>query len=108
FSVSSTSDYFPRLLLANGTLFALFRMVQIAVERLEKMRVAAEVANGQPFFQEKSNVVATFLDLPTRHFDEEQGDFYSSFLRLMRSLFLGNLEADLFEERVRFMFGTNA
>jgi paired amphipathic helix protein Sin3a len=105
----------PILLFANNNLYVLVRLVQMAMERLDKMQAASRAANGAPFFTEKRNVVASFLDLQTQAQSqlgasngEISGDFYRTLLILLKQLVASSLDVGVFEERVRFMFGTAA
>lgn len=102
------------LLYANDSLFAFVRIFMIAYERLEKLKQAAQLSQNRPFFTEKTNVVAQFLDLHSRQstmtVDEELAsgrDFYGVLLYLLEQLIEGQIEPGLFEEKVRYMFGTS-
>lgn len=100
----------PILLFANNNLYILVRLLQMCMERLEKMRTAAKAANGTPFFTEKRNVVASFLDLQGQAEGAavQDGDFYETLIALLSQLVCGSIDPGVFEERVRFMFGTAA
>lgn len=101
----------PRLLFANSTLFAFLRLVQMALERLDKARSAAQngSASSAPFSKEKRNIVAAFLDLETREqFPDLGRDAYRSLLMLLKKLIEGELEPAVFEEQTRFMLGNEA
>ncbi len=111
-NINTTSNQ-SFLLYANDALFGVLRILSIAYERLERMKQAAEASQNHPFFKERVNVVAQFLDLQTRQasmsVDEELAggrDFYGVLLYLTEQLILGELEPGLFEEKVRYMFGT--
>ena len=102
------------LLYANDSLFAFVRMFMIAYERLEKLKQYALSSQNRPFFTEKTNVVAQFLDLHSRQstmtVDEELSsgrDFYGVLIYLLEQLIEGEIEPGLFEEKVRYMFGTS-
>lgn len=102
------------LLYANDSLFAFVRIFMIAYERLERLKQAAQASQNRPFFTEKTNVVAQFLDLHSRQstmtVDEELAsgrDFYGVLLYLLEQLIEGEIESGLFEEKVRYMFGTS-
>lgn len=102
------------LLYANDSLFAFVRIFMIAYERLERLKQAAQASQNRPFFTEKTNVVAQFLDLHSRQstmtVDEELAsgrDFYGVLLYLLEQLIEGEIEPGLFEEKVRYMFGTS-
>lgn len=98
-----------RLLFANSTLFGFMRLVEMALERLDKMRAAALGAQGSAQQKDRSNVVAGFLDLQTREkFPELGQDYYRSLLYLLKQLLYGDLEPSAFEEQARFMFGNDA
>lgn len=105
----------PSLLLyANDSLFAFVRIFSIAYERLARLKQAAQASQNRPFFTEKTNVVAQFLDLHSRQatmtVDDELAagrDFYGVLLFLLGQLIEGEIEAGLFEEKVRYMFGTS-
>jgi paired amphipathic helix protein Sin3a len=101
------------LLYANDSLFAFVRIFMIAYERLERLK-QAQASQNRPFFTEKTNVVAQFLDLHSRQstmtVDEEMAsgrDFYGVLLYLLEQLIDGEIEPGLFEEKVRYMFGTS-
>lgn len=101
------------LLYANDALFGVLRLLSVAYERLERMKQAATASANKPFFKERVNVVAQFLDLQTRQasmsVDEELAtgrDFYGVLLYLLGQLIEGEIEPGLFEEKVRYMFGT--
>ena len=102
------------LLYANDSLFAFVRIFMIAYERLERLKQASIASHNRPFFTEKTNVVAQFLDLHSRQstmtVDEELTsgrDFYGVLLYLLEQLIEGEIESGLFEEKVRYMFGTS-
>lgn len=102
------------LLYANDALFSFVRIFMISYERLEKLKQSAQLSQNRPFFTEKTNVVAQFLDLHSRQstmtVDEELAtgrDFYGVLLYLLEQLIEGEIEAGLFEEKVRYMFGTS-
>jgi len=99
----------PRLLFANTSLFAFLRLVQMALERLDKVRLAAQASNSNtsgPFAKDKRNLVAAFLDLQTRErFPDLGKDTYRSLLLLMKSLMVNELDPAVFEEQARFMLG---
>ena len=102
------------LLYANDALFAFVRIFMICYERLERLKQSAQSSQNRPFFTEKTNVVAQFLDLHSRQstmtVDEELAtgrDFYGVLLYLLEQLIEGEIEAGLFEEKVRYMFGTS-
>lgn len=100
----------PILLFANNNLYILVRLLQMCLDRLEKMQSAAKAANGTPFFTEKRNVVASFLDLQghAEGAPGQDGDFYATLMALLSQLLCGSIDPGVFEERVRFMFGTAA
>lgn len=100
----------PVLLFANNNLYVFIRLLLMSLERMERMQSVAVAANGKPFFTEKKNVVASFLDLQGQkdELEEVPGDFYRTLLLLLRQLVCGNIDPGVFEERVRFMFGTAA
>lgn len=112
---SQKSGSSPSLLLyANDSLFAFVRIFMIAYERLERLKQASISSQNRPFFTEKTNVVAQFLDLHSRQsimtVDEELSsgrDFYGVLLYLLEQLIEGEIESGLFEEKVRYMFGTS-
>lgn len=113
-SVSNNKNVGNLLLYANDALFAFVRIFMIAYERLEKLKQAAVASQNRPFFTEKTNVVAQFLDLHSRQstmtVDEELAsgrDFYGVLLYLLEQLIEGEIEPGLFEEKVRYMFGTS-
>ena len=111
-TVGVVASQTPVLLFANSNLYILVRLVQMALDRLEKLQTASVAANGSPFFTEKKNVVASFLDLQSQNDAVQEfglkGDFYGTLLALLKQLVSGNLDGSVFEERVRFMFGTAA
>lgn len=105
----------PVLLFANSHLYVLVRLLQMALSRLEKLQAASSVANGSPFFTEKKNIVASFLDLQSQNDagmeidgTTGKGDFYATLIVMLKQLVSGSLDGSVFEERVRFMFGTAA
>ena len=113
-SSSSSSTTSSLLLYANDSLFTFVRIFMIAYERLERLKQAAVASQNRPFFTEKTNVVAQFLDLHSRQstmtVDEELAsgrDFYGVLLHLLEQLIEGEIESGLFEEKVRYMFGTS-
>lgn len=109
-NVPEPSQTTPILLFANSNLYVLIRLLQMSLERLEKMQSASMAANGAPFFVEKKNVVASFLDLQSQSESttDLSGNFYRTLLILLRQLVCGSIDPGMFEERVRFMFGTAA
>lgn len=105
----------PVLLFANSHLYVLVRLLQMALSRLEKLQAASSAANGSPFFTEKRNIVASFLDLQSQNDagmevdgTTGKGDFYATLIVMLKQLVSGSLDGSVFEERVRFMFGTAA
>lgn len=101
--------YIPRILYTNNNVFALIRLIVTAMERLEKMKSNSKLMDGKSYFQEKTNIIASFLDLQTKQdYPELSNDFYSSLVYLLKQLLVGQLDPEIFEERVRFMFGTAA
>lgn len=111
---SSPSGQSSIILYANDPLFAFIRIFMISYERLDRLRQASKQSQNRPFFIEKTNVVAQFLDLHSRQstmtVDEELStgrDFYGVLLYLLEQLIEGEIEPGLFEEKVRYMFGTS-
>lgn len=106
---TATEPNSNRLLFANNSLFGFMRLIEMALERLDKLRVTAQSDVSGPFAKEKKNLVVTFLDLQTREkFPELGKDFYRSLLFLLKQLLYGDLEPAVFEEQTRFMFGNDA
>jgi paired amphipathic helix protein Sin3a len=99
------------LLFANTNLYILVRLLHTALDRLHRLSRASASLSGQPFFTEKRNLVAVHLDLLPKPMSDgglPEGDFFASLIQMLRRLVAGDLESSIFEEQVRFMFGTAA
>lgn len=97
-----------RLLFANTSLFAFMRLLEMALERLDKLFTISQ-RSAPSASKEKRNVVAAFLDLQTREkFPDLGNDDYRSLMVLLKRFLYGDLEPAAFEEQARFMFGNDA
>lgn len=128
FLISNGSTADNVLLFANNNLYVLVRLLQIAIERLQKLYVASSKSAGLPFIEEKLSVVKTFFGAHEHPVDSlgfaiaassEGGargvggdggahSFYEMMLVLLKQVIRNELDPVTFEERVRFMFGTSA
>jgi len=89
-SLSMRSKGIPRILYTNNNVFALIRLIVITIERLEKMKENSKSMDGKSYFQEKTNIISSFLDLQTKQTCPElSNDFYNSLIYLLKQLVVG-------------------
>ncbi|CAG8461919.1 45_t:CDS:10 [Acaulospora morrowiae] len=98
----------------NNSFYCFFRFLQMLFSRLESMKEAASEISSSTSLIRKQNVVATDLGLlPDRididvDIDLTRGDPYSVMLELIEKQFDGDLELPMFEECLRYIYGTKA
>jgi hypothetical protein len=109
-----------QIIYCNTVLMGAMRLVQMAMERLSGAKAVA-LSQDPLSHARKVSVVATFLELPQTEEEspssnvnslmQAEGDslsLYNSLLELTKALLAGQADLAVYEERVRFMFGTAA
>jgi paired amphipathic helix protein Sin3a len=101
-----------RIFFGNTAYYLFFRFFQMLYSRLLRMKNAAENICSTPvgYNRHKNLTIASSLDLVPNELTGHviEGKMYESLLALIEKLFDGEIDNSLFEEQVRFWFGTSA
>jgi len=95
---------------ANGTLYALIRLVQFAYARLRRLKELQEAAKTNPNRFGQINPVAEQLGLQTPPFNPSMpiDNFYPTTLEYLEQFLEGKMDQNRFEDCVREMFGIDS
>ncbi|RIA87755.1 hypothetical protein C1645_776535 [Glomus cerebriforme] len=104
----STSYFF-----GNNAFYCFFRFLQMLFSRLEQMKEGAQ-EKASNSLNKGQNVAATDLGIQNNRLDPEidmdlnRGDPYTVMLELIEKQFDGEMELPIFEESLRYIYGTKA
>ncbi|KAI9316424.1 hypothetical protein BX666DRAFT_1950439 [Dichotomocladium elegans] len=101
----TTHDFF-----CNTAFYSFFRLYQMLYERLHRMKQLDAEMQADPHKGKKTNKVAIELKLYTDRFDDIDisSGCYNALLDLIDRFFDGELEPPMFEEKIRYLFVTEA
>ncbi|KAG2220934.1 hypothetical protein INT45_010687, partial [Circinella minor] len=94
----------------NNVFYSFFRLYQLIYERLNKMKTLDKAMKANPTKGKRINKVASELGLYTSRFadiDISIG-YYNAVLDLIDRFFDGDFDQNLFEEKARYIFVTDA
>ncbi|KAJ1726510.1 hypothetical protein LPJ61_005136 [Coemansia biformis] len=102
-----------RAFYANSSYYVFLRLFQILYERFDRLRELGPEYQSQAIRANKAQSAATKLGLRPqlevlKAYDLEHTEYYAIFLELVDQFLQGQLDAGVFEEAVRVMYGINA
>jgi len=108
-SASYDTDECYRLFFINNNWYLFLRLHQLLCERLQKIKQQAnKVAEEESKYKgtrKESTAIALRLKAPS---EVEPDDYFPHFIDMVKNLLDGNLEASVYEDNMREMFGIHA